>query len=149
MRTICHRSVIKYTKVKGGRQLCRIQIFTFICLVVCCSVCSLCSLKTLSLASLSLLYDSSEASFDKAESLIVTGDDPLISLVSAAVPVMTATAQGIKRQAGKGDRQAISKTHSNTQTKIQKDWQTINQANRETCDNRGRRSIEKSRQTGN
>ncbi len=104
------------------------SLFTFICVVVCCSVGFLCSLQALLVASLSLLCDSSRANRDNAEFLIVRGGDLLISLPSALASVMFATAHGVKRQAGKADRQVISKTDPNTQTKIQEDWKTINQA---------------------
>lgn len=50
------------------------------------------SLQILPVASLFLLSDSSEANRDNAESLIVTGGDPLISLLSALAPVMSAIA---------------------------------------------------------
>lgn len=50
------------------------------------------SLQILPVASLFLLSDSSEANRDNAESLIVMGGDPLISLLSALAPVMSAIA---------------------------------------------------------
>lgn len=87
-----------------------------------------------------MLYDSSEPNHDNAEPLIVMGDDPLISQPTAPVPVMSATARRMKRQAGK----ALNKTDpNNTQTIIQTDWQTINQPS----ENRQWRSIERSRLT--
>lgn len=55
-------------------------LFTFICLVVCCSICFLASLQTPPVASLSLVYDSSEANCRDAEFLIVMGDDPFLDV---------------------------------------------------------------------
>lgn len=57
-----------------------------------------------------MLYDSSEANHDNAAFLIGMGGEPLISLLSAVAPVMSASAQGMMRQTGEERRPAISKT---------------------------------------
>ena len=71
-------------------QLCR-SLSVSLCLYIHLSgfsVCSFFSLQPLPVASSSLLYDSSEANRDNAEFLIVMGGDPLISPVTALVPMM-------------------------------------------------------------